>query len=206
MPNDHMQAMTTFANLSSRNEISNYVEQISNDFNSTKRHQEQSPNANTDKGSLITLNFVNYGMQEKEGGSLLLEVSSSATIKSVFSDYAEKRGGVSLRSFRFTLNDKNLFLSQISKSTPAELGWKNQDIIRVHAKEPSMARTPKESGSLGQKSSDTKSSQAKAKRNNRKPNTDKRCHGGNSAKPDQIKIEKKLEEWKIEVSCTQFLV
>ena len=126
-----MKTMTTFANLSTHGEINQYVDHISNDFNSNKRQELES----TDKGSHMALLFVEHNAEGKAGEMLMLEVISSATIKAVFSSYAEKRGGVSLRSFQFSFNDKHLFLSQIAKRTLVDLDWKDQDVITVHALE-----------------------------------------------------------------------
>ena len=173
-----------------------YVSHISNDFHSTKR-QELEP---TDKGAHIALLFVEHNTEGKEREMLLLDVISSATIKAVFSSYAEKRGGVSLRSFRFSFKDKNLFLSQIAKRTLADLGWKDQDVITVHALGSPQQSNISNSGQNGP----TVSSPGKAKKQGKKLR-----RGSSTSKPvkeDNIKkIEKTLEEWKIEVSWWMFV-
>ena len=56
------------------------------------------------------------------------DVPSSLPLKSFFNDYAEKRG-VSLRTLRFSLNGKALFLSSAGKRSPDELHMKDQDVI-----------------------------------------------------------------------------
>ena len=189
-----MKTMTTFANLSTHGEINQYVDHISNDFNSNKRQELES----TDKGSHMALLFVEHNAEGKEGEMLMLEVISSATIKAVFSSYAEKRGGVSLRSFRFSFNDKHLFLSQIAKRTLVDLDWKDQDVITVHALESPQQSNISNPGQNGL----TVSGSGKAKNRRGKKNLLKK--GSSVDKPvkeDNIKkIEKTLEEWKIEVS------
>lgn len=60
-----------------------------------------------------------------------LNIGSSTTLRTLFNDYAEKRG-ISLRSLRFTYDEKTLFLSSIGNTTPDELNMVNQDVITVH--------------------------------------------------------------------------
>ena len=59
-----------------------------------------------------------------------LNIGSNSTLKSLFNKYADERG-ISLRSLRFSYNNKTLFLSSIGQKTPSSLGIKNLDIIVV---------------------------------------------------------------------------
>lgn len=59
-----------------------------------------------------------------------LKIGTTSTLKALFNRYAEERG-VSLRSLRFSYDDKTLFLSSVGQKTPNDLGMKNQDFIVV---------------------------------------------------------------------------
>jgi len=145
LPPDYQKTMTTFASLSSRTEVMGYVNQISDDFHSTsKKCPSQLPKV---EGTEIRLNFVN-GDAAEGGEQVALAILSCSLLKPVISNYAEERG-VSLRSLRFSYNGKTLFLSQIGKKTPEELGMQDDDVIVVHDTNSSALQPPQETRSKG---------------------------------------------------------
>jgi len=147
-------------------------------------------------GAQLKLIFVDDGAIEDENKRHEFETSSSSTLKFVLNDYAEKRG-VSLRSFRFTLDNETLFLSQAGKKSLEELNMKDKDVIYVQN-----IMNPQETKDNGSnQKNQARRSKAKPKR-----------HGGNSKakKPKKkevaVNVEKTEEELKIEVSYLQFLI
>mmetsp|Transcript_10798 Transcript_10798/g.19544 ORF Transcript_10798/g.19544 Transcript_10798/m.19544 type:complete len:487 (-) Transcript_10798:31-1491(-) len=91
---------------------------------STKSNQRPAPEMS--EGEQIQLILADDASAEEQ----ILIIRSSTTLKTLFNEYAEKRG-VSLRSLRFSYDGKTLFLSAVSNRTPDELNMKDQDIITV---------------------------------------------------------------------------
>ena len=86
------------------------------------------------------------------------EVSMHDALKSLFNDYAEKRG-VSLRSLRFSYRGQTLFLSSVGRKSPEDLDMRDGDIIMVH--------DTRGSGSGAEETSDSpRRSPCKARRKN----------------------------------------
>ena len=191
LPPDYQHTLTTFANLSNKNDVMGYVDQISEDYKSTKKSSRNSSSRDggggdraDDGGVQMELIFVNEDGNDRHVFSIL----SSSTLKEVFTEYSEKRG-VSLRSLRFSSDDKTLFLSQVGKRTLEEIGMTDQNVIVVHdlikqdKKDINGSNNQKEPPSQGKKKQRAK----KAKKVRKQ-------------KVVPIKIEKTEEELKIEVS------
>mmetsp|Transcript_24702 Transcript_24702/g.53529 ORF Transcript_24702/g.53529 Transcript_24702/m.53529 type:complete len:475 (+) Transcript_24702:212-1636(+) len=104
---------------SSRKQVANFI------GHSMKCHQR--PTSKICVGAQIQLILVDKASLEERHN---LSIGSSATLKTIFIDYAEKRG-ISLRSVRFSYDGKTLFLSSVSHRTPDDLNMKDQDIIYV---------------------------------------------------------------------------
>eukprot|EP00584_Thalassiosira_punctigera_P025299 CAMPEP_0172576730 /NCGR_PEP_ID=MMETSP1067-20121228/137872_1 /TAXON_ID=265564 ORGANISM="Thalassiosira punctigera, Strain Tpunct2005C2" /NCGR_SAMPLE_ID=MMETSP1067 /ASSEMBLY_ACC=CAM_ASM_000444 /LENGTH=310 /DNA_ID=CAMNT_0013369407 /DNA_START=1068 /DNA_END=1997 /DNA_ORIENTATION=- len=91
-------------------------------YNQRKTSSEMSPASK--HMQLIIVDNVNT--EERQ----TLNIGSLTTLRTLFNEYAEKRG-VSLRSLLFSYNGKTLFLSSAGKRTPDELIMKDQDVITV---------------------------------------------------------------------------
>ena len=192
-PPNHQNTMTNAANLSTTNEsITQSIGHVSADYNSTstKRRVETA-------GTKMKLIFVD---KDASGGKRQnFDTLSSATLKSVFTEYANGRG-LSLRSLRFSYNENTLFLSQVGKKALKDTGMKDQDVIVVT----SVSQVPQE------KKSKTRSNKGavKPKHRTRPPKATKanRQGGGESNKQEvPAKSGKTQEELKIEVTKCWFL-
>jgi len=75
----------------------------------------------------IRLVFVDGSNGEDES----FDVPPSVSLKSCFTEYAERRG-VSLRLLRFSYHGKTMFLSSAGKKSPEELHMQDADVITVH--------------------------------------------------------------------------
>jgi len=128
------------------------------DFVKYFTNSNQKPASEMSEGEQIQLILADDASTEEQ----ILSIRSSTTLKTLFNDYAEKRG-VSLRSLRFSYDGKTLFLSAVSKRTPDELNMKDQDIITV-----SDATCFSQENRIGrsQKKKDPKQKKASKKHNN----------------------------------------
>jgi len=98
------------------------------DVSGNPAKKRQKPSTKTLEGTQVQLILADYKNTEERH---LLNIGSSTTLKTLFNNYADKRG-VSLRSLRFLHNGKPLFLSSAGNKTPDELNMRDQDMIIVH--------------------------------------------------------------------------
>ncbi|KAL7535249.1 hypothetical protein ACHAXR_006377, partial [Thalassiosira sp. AJA248-18] len=104
-----------------------YCDQISDDWKSSSRNNQKLPST-TPNDAVIQLVLA----EDKDKGQRdIFDIGSSTTLKTLFNDYAEKRG-VSLRALRFSYRGNTLFLSSIGNKTPNEMEIQDQDVINVH--------------------------------------------------------------------------
>jgi DNA-nicking Smr family endonuclease len=104
-----------------KKQAQNYVDYISSSWG--EQGNEKGSASNSEEIEIV---FVDSDSHEKT----TLKIGSASTLKALFNQYAEDRG-VSLRSLRFSYDDKTLFLSSIGQKTPNDLCIKNLDMIIV---------------------------------------------------------------------------
>lgn len=173
LPDEYQHMMNSFTNISSPDNIMNYVGSIGADWSgsSSPKSQQRSSSKTSDsiKIKIILVDDTN----EDERHSF--DIGSSTTLKTVFNEYAEKRS-VSLRSLRFSYAGKTLFLSTVGNRTPEEMQMRDRDVINVHDTNTSSSQessnnssneTNKSSSSKKSKSSPSKSSSKKNKGKNK---------------------------------------
>ena len=114
-----------------------------------------------------------------------VDIGMSATLKSIFNDYADKEG-VSLRSLRFTHAGKVLFLSLAANKTAEQLGIKDGDTIHIS----STVSTPSQAPSNSVQSQ--KKSQQKKKKN-KKSNSKRRVQPSTAINAIDIHENAKIE-------------
>lgn len=141
----------------------------------------------------VHIAFEDAGAAKEEHRSYGFEVLASTALKTLFVEYAAKRG-VSLRLLRFSHAGRALFLSQVGKKTPEEMGLRDWDVIAVACQAPEDEETK---GSVGRKNDKPVSNRVKPKRH-RKSSKKKRARG--PGKEKLTKREETLEELKILVS------
>lgn len=113
-----------------------FVSQIGEDWSdshSSARGRRQGPSSKCkpkDEGNLIQISIVD-GLGSNEDEQHSFDIESRTALKTLFNDYAERRG-VSLRSLRFSHRSKSLFLSSIGKKSPKELNIRERDVITVY--------------------------------------------------------------------------
>ena len=128
VPKDFTQEMNNFSHWSFKENRMGFIDHISDDWSGTSGHCHRSSSAGNDAAHKIKLIMVDDA-NEAERHSF--GIGSSATLKSLFNEYADKRA-ISLRSLRFSFAGKILFLSSAGHKTPEELGIQDQDVIKVH--------------------------------------------------------------------------
>lgn len=162
-----------------------HINPVSYDWNSTSASKKihQPP-------TTIEIVFVDDGTN---GGKHSFDIGSSTSLKSLFNDYADKRG-ISLRSLRFSFAGNTLFLSSAGRKTPEELGWQNGDFVKVH----NMSLAPSDDGSSCQTSISTSSSASKKTKSKKRSN--KKAKGKNKKPQQSCEPTKTLEEYKVQHS------
>jgi hypothetical protein len=191
----YQQTGPPYANSASTNSLMGVVSSISDNYNTTRNHPSSNRACNGSGTNNMKLYFVNGAVDDGDN-RITIDFVSSTIVKILFADYAEKRG-VSLRSLRFAYDGQPLFLSQIGKRTPYQLGMRDQDIIAVHD-----ASAPEETKNscLLQKSTATLNPKIKHRDNsNSKQNKYKPHRGKGQSKQNMPKAEMTQEEFKIEV-------
>lgn len=108
-----------------KRQAQNYVDYISSSWGSEQQQQcnEKDPASDSEEIEVV---IVDSDSDERKE----LKIGSTSTLKALFNRYAEERG-VSLRSLRFSYDDKTIFLSSIGQKTPNDLGIKDSDLIVV---------------------------------------------------------------------------
>ena len=127
LPQDYQNLMSKFGTLSSNNNRMTYVDQIGDDWGETSSASKKSA-CKSSAGSQIELFLHDDAKEEERHG---YSIDSGTTLKTLFNDYAEKRG-ISLRLLRFSYDGTTLFLSSVGNKTPDELSMIDQDVIFVH--------------------------------------------------------------------------
>lgn len=122
----------------------------------------------------------------------VLMIRKNKPLKDAFQDYAKERN-ISLRSLRFTYNNKMLFLSSIAKSTTRDLGLSNGDTIVV--------TNLTETASEDEENNQTKASHCKNTNKGKKRRNVTKQKKKKPKKPPVLPpcIEKTEEELKVEV-------
>jgi DNA-nicking Smr family endonuclease len=104
-----------------KKQAQNYVDYISSSWGD--QGADKDPASDSEEIEVI---LVDSDSDERK----TLTIRSTSTLKALFNQYADERG-VSLRSLRFSYDDKTLFLSSIGQKTPNDLGIKSRDMIVV---------------------------------------------------------------------------
>jgi DNA-nicking Smr family endonuclease len=136
LPKEYSQMMTSFANLSSKTHVNQYCSQIGEDWatgSSTMKRKNNSRSTTRQASSNVDAQQIKITLVDdtNEAERQTFDIGSSTTLKSLFNDYAEKRG-ISLRQLRFSFNGSMLFLSSAGHKTPEEMGMHDEDFIMVH--------------------------------------------------------------------------
>ena len=157
--------MTSFVNISSPKNVMNYVGQIGDDWGSTSPvSARKTISKKTSEGTNLQLILMDDSNEDERH---TFDIGSSTTLKTLFNDYAEKRG-ISLRLLRFSYNGKTLFLSSVGSKTPDECMMRDQDVITVHdtssVQEPSISASNQTKKSTAKKSKSNKPKKAKGKK------------------------------------------
>jgi DNA-nicking Smr family endonuclease len=107
-----------------KRQAQNYVDYISSSWGGEgSTSNDRDPACDSEEIDII---LVDSDSDERK----TLKIGTMATLKALFNQYAEERG-VSLRSLRFSYDDKTLFLSSVGQKTPNDLGIKDSDVIVV---------------------------------------------------------------------------
>ena len=188
----YQQTGPPYYNSASTNSLMGVVSSISDNYNITRDHPSSNLACNG-SGTNMTLYFVNGAVDDGDN-RITIDFVSSTIVKTLFTDYAEKRG-VSLRSLRFAYDGQPLFLSQIGKRTPDQLGIRDQDVINVHD-----ASAPEETKNCCSVQKSTAALNHKIKhRANSNSKQNKPHRGKGQSKQNMPKAERTQEEMKIEV-------
>jgi len=163
LPKEYQHMMASFVNISSPDNVMNYVGQIGDDWSGSSSKAHQKPSSKSPEGSQIQLIVVDDTNEDQRHS---FDIGSSTTLKALFNDYAETRG-VSLRSLRFSHDGKTLFLSSVGNKTPEELNMRDQDVITAHdtnaSQETISGNHNEKNKSTPKKAKTTKKSSTKAK-------------------------------------------
>ncbi|KAL7534894.1 hypothetical protein ACHAWF_004981 [Thalassiosira exigua] len=110
------------------NDVMKVVNKVGDGWNGRgkKNHQKSPPEKSQE--ARIELVLVDDSIKD---GRQTISIGASTTLKTLFNDYAVKRG-VSLRSLRFSYNGRSLFLSAVGNKTPEELNMHDQDVLTVN--------------------------------------------------------------------------
>lgn len=120
------QRVMAFASQKAKGAVTDYIDQISSDWQSLAFSQKYKRRNSVKNGEEDQIEII----FADENGEHKFCIGSSMTMKSLFNEYADEVG-ISLRSIRLTYDGKNLFLSSVGSKTPSELGMKDLDVIHV---------------------------------------------------------------------------
>ena len=165
LPKEYTQMMTSFANLSDKKHVNQYINQIGEDWKSGSSSCNSRRTRSGSDGAQITIMLVD---DVDENICQSFDIGSSTTLKSLFNDYADERG-ISLRQLRFSYGGSMLFLSSAGHKTPEEMHMTDGDVIKVHDMS---AKSEKD-----ESSSDDESASAKARTSPKKKKTKKNGKG-----------------------------
>ena len=127
LPKDYQNVISKFSTLSTNDNRTKFSDQIGDAWGGASPASKKSQ-IKSSTGSHIEL-FLQDDVKEEERHGF--SIDSGTTLKTLFNDYADKRG-VSLRSLRFSYHGKTLFLSSVGNKTPDALSMRDQDVITVH--------------------------------------------------------------------------
>ena len=165
LPDEYQHMMNSFTNISSPDNIMNYVGSIGDDWSgSSSPKSQQRSSSKTSDGTKIQLILVDDTNEDERHS---FDIGSSTTLKTVFNEYAEKRS-VSLRSLRFSYAGKTLFLSTIGNRTPEEMQMRDQDVISVHDNTSSSQESSNNTSNETNKSSSSKNSKSSSSKSTSK--------------------------------------
>lgn len=108
--------------------VDDFVSFISNDWNVSSSSSAASSRPQTKGSDSNSIEVVLMNADTSEESTVT--VAMSATLKTLFNDYADKRG-TSLRSLRFSHDGKILFLSSVANKTAEQVGIKHLDTIHI---------------------------------------------------------------------------
>ena len=189
----YQQTGPPYANSASTNSLMGVVSSISDNYNTTRNHPSSNRACNGSGTNNMKLYFVNGAVDDGDN-RITIDFVSSTIVKILFADYAEKRG-VSLRSLRFAYDGQPLFLSQIGKRTPYQLGMRDQDVIAVHD-----ASAPVETKNSCSVQKSTATLNPKIKHRASSNSKQNKAHRGKGQSKQNMPIpERTQEELKIEV-------
>jgi len=200
LPKEYTQMMTSFANLSSKKHVNQYINQIGDDWQSGKSRSSRNSRTRSTSDAddrQIKITFVD-DVDEEERQSF--DIGSQTTLKSLFNDYAERRC-VSLRLLRFSYSG-TLFLSCAGHKTPEDLGIENGDEISVH----DMSEKPARKTSISSDDSSqactlkTNSNKSSNKKKKKKLKTTKKKSTPQPRQQQSQDSIKTLEEYKVDHS------
>ncbi|KAL9188248.1 hypothetical protein ACHAXT_006626 [Thalassiosira profunda] len=159
LPPDYRRRMS-FASQTSTGQKNNIVQDycsfISNDWGASSSPASAKRQTKGVDNSTVAVVLIDSNNSTER----TLTIEASSTLKKVFTRYAEERGA-SLRTLRFTHQNKLLFLSSVGNKTPEQIGIKNLDTIYV-----SSVASP--STAVSDSEGSTESTQRKTAKANRK--------------------------------------
>ncbi|KAL7540964.1 hypothetical protein ACHAXR_010523 [Thalassiosira sp. AJA248-18] len=127
LPIESQSMMSASIQMKSRYNKIEYANQISDGWKTSPSNNQRAPSKTPDDARIQLV----LAEDKDEGQRDIFDIGSSTTLKTLFNDYAEKRG-VSLRALRFSFRGNTLFLSSVGNMTPTELEMQDQDVINVH--------------------------------------------------------------------------
>lgn len=125
LPAEYQRMMTSFVGFSRREPTMEYINQISQDWNSSLKSQQKRRPKCEGEEKKIKITFV-----DQIGCGEEFSIGVSTSLKTLFNEYADEKG-ISLRNIRFSYNGKTIFLSSAGRQTPEELGMSDHDTITV---------------------------------------------------------------------------
>lgn len=168
LPKRYQHMMTNLVNISSTDNVMEYVDQIGDDWSGSSRGPRSKPPAPAPGETQIRLILVDGANDDARRTSV--DVGAATHLKSFFNDCAEKRGA-SLRALRFSHNGRTLFPSTAGNKTPEQLDMRDGDVVTVHDATASRgtAAGPRAAPPVAQKPPTTESSRKRAGARRKKP-------------------------------------
>ena len=132
--------MMGFASQTAHGPVLDYINHISSDWNSTSsssNHKNKGAAATNDDADNSSIEIIFRDLDTDE--QVRMTIGLSTSLKTLFNEYSEQRG-TSLRSLRFSYEDKTLFLSSAGHKTPSQLGMNDLDSVSVSMVDASPSR------------------------------------------------------------------
>lgn len=177
----------------SKKKVQDYVDQISNDWDSGKAtnvRQKKDRRRRMSVDSLPADSFIDIKLVDaKTKEEKSMRYGLSMNLKSLFVKYAEDRN-LSLRQLRFSYEGRTLFLSSVGSKTPQDLGIKHLDSIFVTDN----ASTPEEESSSSSSDESKENSRPSSKQLSSKGKSNTRkCRRASWAGVDNLGEEERLK-------------